>query len=310
MDLLQEYLASIDWESFIFGSLRILLILVIMLVLMKVAGVWMQRLERHLVHKGEHEGDLPTEAAKRAETLVRLLRQAVIILLWLVGILIILREIGLEIGPVLASAGVVGLAVGFGAQNLVRDIIAGFFIILENQIRVGDVAVVNGTGGLVESVNFRTMVLRDMSGTVHVFQNGTINTLSNMTRDWSGYVMDIGIAYKEDPDRAMEIMRVVGSELREDPKYGTYIIEDLEIFGVDAFGDSAVVIKARLKTTPIKQWEIGREYRRRLKHAFDKAGIEIPFPHMSVYFGEASKPFVTQMMGQGPEGSGRDTCGA
>lgn len=296
MEYIDQYIQSISWESIIFSSVRILLILFILLAVLKVVKLWLRRLERYLIEKGQHQGDVPSEAAKRAETLVRLVRQGVIIMLWVVTLLVILREIGMDIAPILASAGVVGLAVGFGAQNLVRDVISGFFIILENQVRIGDVAVVNGTGGLVEAVNFRTMVLRDLSGVVHVFPNGTITTLSNMTKEWSGYVMDIGIAYKDDPDRAMDVMREVGRELREDKDYSHHIIEDIEIFGVDAFGDSAVIIKARLKTTPIKQWEVGREYRRRLKRAFEEAGIEIPFPHRSLYFGEASKPFLAQIL--------------
>lgn len=146
---------------------------------------------------------------------------------------------------------------GFGAQNLVKDVISGFFMILENQVRVGDVAIVNGTGGLVEQINFRTIVLRDLSGVVHIFPNGSVNTLANMTREWSAYVLDIGVAYKENVDRVMDVMRAVGAELRADEKYGALMIEDIEISGVDKFDDSAVVIRARLKTLPIKQWRSG-----------------------------------------------------
>jgi len=181
----------------------------------------------------------------------------------------------------------------------VRDVISGFFIILENQVRVGDVAVVNGTGGLVEMVNFRTLVLRDLSGVVHIFPNGTVTTLSNMTKEWSAYVFDIGIAYKEDTDRVVEIMRRVGEELREDRYFGALMIDDVEVFGVDQFADSAVVIKGRLRTRPIKQWEVGREYRRRLKQAFDRDGVEIPFPHRSIYFGEVSKPIDVMLKSEG-----------
>jgi small conductance mechanosensitive channel len=168
---------------------------------------------------------------------------------------------------------------------------------------VGDVAIVNGTGGLVEAVNFRTLVLRDLSGVVHVFPNGTINTLSNMTHEWSAYVFDIGIAYKEDVDEVIGVMKAVGDEMRGDDYFGPLLLEDIEIFGVDAFADSAVVIKGRLKTRPIKQWEVGREFRRRLKKAFDREGIEIPYPHRSIYFGEASKPFLAALMEQGQEKS-------
>jgi len=259
------------------------------------------RLEKRLTEKGAVEGEPPTEAAKRASTLIRLIRQATAIGLWLVVGLIILDQLGVDIGPVLAAAGILGLAVGFGAQNLVRDVISGFFIILENQVRVGDVAIVNGTGGLVEAINFRTLVLRDLAGTVHIFPNGTITTLSNMTTEWSGYVYDIGVAYKEDTDRVVEVLKTVGAGMREDEYFGPLIIEDLEVFGVNAFGDSAVMIKGRLKTRPIRQWEVGREFLRRVKRAFDEAGIEIPFPHRSIYFGSASNPILARLV----EESGR-----
>ena len=209
----------------------------------------------------------------------------------------VLQQVGVEIGPILASAGVLGLAVGFGAQNLVRDVISGFFLILEDQVRVGDVAIVNGTGGLVEKINFRTLVLRDLSGTVHVIPNGAVNSMANMTKEWSAYVFDIGVAYKEDVDRVIEVMRQVGAELRGDPEFGPLLLEDVEIFGLDQFGDSALVIKGRLKTLPIKQWDVGREFKRRLKYAFDREGIEIPFPHRSLYFGEASAPFLARLLG-------------
>jgi small conductance mechanosensitive channel len=225
-----------------------------------------------------------------------LIKQALLLALWLTFGLVILKEFGVEVAPILASAGVVGLAVGFGAQNLVRDVIAGFFIILENQIRVGDVAIVNGTGGLVEHINFRTTVLRDLAGVVHIFPNGSISTLSNLTTEWSAYVFDIGVAYGEDTDQVVEIIREVGRTMREDIKFGRSILEDIDIFGVDKFADSAVIIKGRIKTKPIKQWEVGREFLRRIKYAFDANDIEIPFPHRSIYFGENSKPFDLQLL--------------
>ncbi len=296
MDLVAKLLAQANWENVIFTSMRILLILVIAWVVMVVARTALRRLERTLIRTGAAHGEVPSEATKRAETLVRLLRQAVKIMIWVVALLIILREIGVEIAPILASAGILGLAVGFGAQNLVRDVISGFFLILENQVRVGDVAIINGTGGLVEAVNFRTVVLRDLSGIVHIFPNGTVESMANLTQEWSGYVFDIGVAYKEDVDRVMDLMREVGAELRADGYFGPLMVQDVEIFGVDEFADSAVMIKGRLKTLPIKQWEVGREYRRRLKKAFDREGVEIPFPHRSIYFGEASKPVVAQLL--------------
>jgi len=296
MELVTEYFNEVAWEDIIFTGLRILFILIAIMILVSIARALLRRLATALIERDLQAGEVPDEAAKRAETLVRLLRQGVVIVIWVMGFLIILREIGIDIAPVLASAGILGLAVGFGAQNLVRDVISGFFIILENQIRIGDVAIINGTGGLVERVNFRTIVLRDLGGVVHVFPNGTINTLSNMTRDWSAFVLDVGVAYKEDTDRVVELMKQVGAELQQDEQFGPLMEGDVEIFGVDKFADSAVMIKGRIKTKPIKQWDVGREYLRRLKKSFDTNGIEIPFPHRSIYFGDASKPFLGKVL--------------
>lgn len=301
MDLLLKFIENYNWENLIFTLLRVLLIFVIAWIGLKVIRRLLRKMEQHLLSSQKSGTETPGEQAKRVETLVRLVRQAIIVLIWVIVFLLVLREFGVDIGPILASAGVVGVAVGFGAQNLVRDVIAGFFLILENQVRVGDVAIVNGAGGLVESVNFRTIVLRDLSGVVHVFPNGAINTMANMTSEWSAYVFDIGIAYKEDVDRVIQLMRDVGKKLRQDDTFGPLMVDDVEVFGVDEFADSAVIIKGRLRTRPIKQWDVGREYRRRLKYAFDEAGIEIPFPHRSIYFGEASKPFAAQLLNQ-PEG--------
>lgn len=175
---------------------------------------------------------------------------------------------------------------------------------MENQVRTGDVAVINGTGGVVEQVGLRTLVLRDVSGVVHVFQNGKINSLSNMTKEWSAIVFDIGVAYKEDTDRVVAIMERVAADLRADEILGPDITENLEVFGVDAFGDSAVVIKARLKTKPIRQWAVGREYRRRLKYAFDREGIEIPFPHRTLYWGAEIDPHALERAGDRESGDG------
>lgn len=298
MDLLQQYLEILNWQVLIRSSLRILLILVIAWAAMKVLKSLLNRLERNLVRKNQVQDEPLTETAKRVETLIMLVRQATTLALWVVLLLIILKEFGVDIAPILAGAGILGLAVGFGAQNLVRDIISGFFFILENQVRVGDVAIINGTGGLVEEVNFRTLVLRDLSGTVHVFPNGTISTLSNMTHTWSAWVFDIGVAYKEDTDRVVEVIKQVGREMREDPGLSPKIIEEIEVFGVNKLADSAVEIKGRIKTRPIEQWAIGREFQRRIKYAFDEQGIEIPFPHRTIYRGEVSPPFELSILEQ------------
>ena len=277
--------------GFFQASLRILIIIVAAYMAIRVLKLALNRLENLIVKATAHTEIVPGAASKRIRTLMNVLWTIVVGLIWFVTTLTTLGQIGVNIGPILAGAGVVGLAVGFGAQNLVKDLVSGFFLILENQVRVGDVAIINGTGGLVEAITFRTITLRDLSAVVHVFPNGSINTLANMTKDWSAYVIDMGVAYKEDTDRVVEVMRQVGEELRADSNYGSAMIEPIEILGVDAFADSAVKIKARLKTLPLQPWNIGREYRRRLKKAFDAERIEIPFPHRTLHMGEAGPAF-------------------
>lgn len=237
-------------------------------------------------YRKEEDASQLKEAEKRIDTLLGIIKITVKVAVWIIVALTILNKIGLNIAPLLAGVGIVGLALGFGAQELVRDVISGFFILLENHIRTGDVAIIDGTGGRVENINLRTVTLRDLSGVVHIFQNGKINSLSNMTKEWSAMIFNIGVAYKEDTDQVSKIMKEVAANLYADPEYKDKIIEPMEIFGVDEFSDSAVVIKARLKTQPIEQWKVGREYRRRLKKAFDEQGIEIPFPHQTIYWGE------------------------
>ena len=243
------------------------------------------------------EANSRVEREKRVQTLSRVLKLTVSIVIWGVALAMSLRELGFDIAPLLAGAGVVGLAVGFGAQNLVRDVITGLFLLIENQVRVGDVAVINGQGGLVEEVNLRTIVLRDLEGMVHTFPNGTITTLSNRTREFSAYVLDLGVAYKEDTDRVVELLRRISDEMLADAEIGPSMLDGLEIFGVDKFADSAVMIKGRVRTRPGDQWKVGRNLNRRIKMLFDAEGVEIPFPHHTLYMGEASKPFDLQLAG-------------
>jgi small conductance mechanosensitive channel len=276
------------------ASLRIFLILAVGYTAIRALRFGLIKLEDALLTWREREEKEHIANEKRVKTLTGMLLTICLTLVWVIGIIMSLDQIGLDITPILAGAGIVGLAVGFGAQNLVRDVINGFFMILENQIRVGDVAIVNGTGGLVETITFRTITLRDLSGTVHIFPNGMVTTLANMTKEWAAYVMEIGVAYKEDTDRVVAIMREVGENLQLDPNLGRKMLEPIEIMGVDAFGESEVVIKARIKTLPIEQWSVGREYRRRLKKAFDRENIEIPFPHRTLYMGEASPPWLVK----------------
>ncbi len=234
------------------------------------------------------------ELTKRVVTLARFVRVTLGAVVWSLAVVMALREIGYDVGPLIAGAGVVGLAVGFGAQNLVKDFIGGLFLLLEDQVRVGDVASINGTGGLVEEINLRTIVLRDYEGVVHIVPNGSINTLSNRTRGFSCYVFDIGVAYKEDTDRVSELLVEISEELRQDPDFESKILGPLQVAGVDKFADSAVVIRARMQTPPLQQWAVGREMNRRIKKRFDLEGIEIPFPHRTMYWGEGAKPGLTE----------------
>jgi small conductance mechanosensitive channel len=282
VDIILKYFNDVSWENVLETSLRVALILLLGWGVLAVVRQLLSRMEGRLKAKYAAEGEPPSESGKRVETLLKLVRQGARLAVWITVLLVILKELGVEIGPILAGAGILGLAVGFGAQNLVKDIITGFFFILENQIRIGDVAVINGTGGLVEEINFRTLVLRDVEGVRHIFPHGTVTTLSNRTRDWSGYVFDIGVAYKEDTDRVCEVLRGVFRELRQDSAFGPSILEEPEIFGVDRFADSAVVIKGRIKTKPSRQWMVGREFLRRTKLAFDREGIQIPVPHRTI----------------------------
>jgi len=288
------------------SSLRILLTIVIAYIAIKLLRVGLERLEGLLTFAAERTEIASSAANRRVKTLLGVIRTIAVVLIWFMVVLISFSHVGINIGPILAGAGIVGLAVGFGAQNLVRDLVSGFFMILENQIHVGDVAVINGTGGLVENISFRTIVLRDLEGVVHVFPNGTINTLSNRTKEWSACVIDIRVAYKNDTDRVVEIMRAVGATMQEETAFSGLMLEPIEVLGVNDFAESAVTIRARIKTLPLQQWTVGREYRRRLKKAFDTEGIGFPFPHRTLYMGEASPPFQFIVKGSDGAAAARD----
>jgi small conductance mechanosensitive channel len=219
----------------------------------------------------------------RALTLLPLARTALRVALVIMVTMVVLSELGVNIAPLLAGAGVVGLAVGFGAQKLVQDVITGWFILMEDTIAVGDVVDVEGHAGLVERINIRTLQLRDFDGAVHTIPFSSVTKVKNMTRDFSYYVFEIGVGYGEDTDHVIQILREIDEEMRADPKYAALILEPLDISGVDRFDESAVVIKARIKTRPIQQWTVGREFNRRIKRAFDAKGIEIPFPQRTLH---------------------------
>jgi small conductance mechanosensitive channel len=226
----------------------------------------------------------------RVRTLLPLLRTAMATLLVLFAGLMVLSEIGVNIGPLLAGAGIVGIAIGFGSQALVKDVINGLFILIEDTLAVGDVVDVGGGHtGTVERISIRSLKLRDMAGTVHTIPFSAVTTVNNLTRDYAYVVADIGIVYRQDPDRAIAVLREVGAELRQVPEIASYMIEPLEIVGVDRFTDSAVVIRVRIKTRPLRQWAVGREFNRRMKKAFDRNGIEMPAANQTRYLPELSR---------------------
>ncbi len=261
-------------------GLRVLVIIVVSIVLVRVLA----KVSSRLIGRLKREKDI--EAVKRIDTLESVVNFVIIILVGIVGSLMVLSALDIDISPLLATAGIAGVAIGFGSQQLVQDIISGFFILMEDQIRVGDVVEIAGKGGLVERINLRMTVLRDLSGNVHFVRNGMIDVITNMTKDYSRYVFNIGVAYRENVDRVIEVIREVDEDLRADANFSPHILEPIEILGLDQFADSAVIIKARTKTAPIQQWTVGREFNRRLKKRFDELGIEIPFPHQTIYFGE------------------------
>jgi small conductance mechanosensitive channel len=225
------------------------------------------------------------EQVKRAETLGRVFRYIASVTIVVIATVLILSELGIAVAPILGAAGVIGLAVGFGAQSLVKDYFAGFFILLENQIRQGDVVDIAGKAGLVEEVTLRYVRLRDYDGNVHIVSNGLITTVTNMSRGFAQSVVDVGVAYRENTDEAVGVMREVGAGMRADSIFGPKILDDLEVAGVDKWADSAVILRCRFKVKPLEQWNVRREFLRRLKMAFDARGIEIPFPHLTIYSG-------------------------
>jgi len=292
------------WESLLSSFINWSINVVPTLILVLILYLFAKRILRFTTNKiqvrlkAKYEKKAKLEEGKRVNTLIGIVKGILNIALAAIFVLIFLEELGIDITPLLAGAGIIGLAVGFGAQELVRDFISGFFMLLENQLRVGGIVKINDTRGVVEGIELRTITLRDVSGTVHIFQNGKINSLSNMTKEWSGAVFDIGVAYKENADHVISVMKEVAEDLRGSDDFKDLMLEPMEVFGLDNFGDSAIVIKARIKAVPGKQWFVGREYRKRLKAAFDKVGIEIPFPHRTIYWGSNSSPFKLEVDGE------------
>jgi small conductance mechanosensitive channel len=276
---------------YFFRLIRIPALILAAIFLIQVITLVVQKMIRRIAETRIRREGIPSgEIEKQMATIGGVLYKSAAVFVWSVTGTMILKELGFSIGPLLAGAGIAGLAIGFGAQNLVRDILSGLFIIVENQVRVGDVAILNGTGGLVEAVNLRTTVLRGTDGTVHIFPNGAITTVSNMTHGFAYYVFEVAVSYKEDVDRVFAVLREIGSQIAQEEPYKSMILEPIEILGLDKIDGASLVIKARIKTQPIKQWDVGREMNRRIKKRFDQEGIEIPFPAHSIYFGNKTTP--------------------
>jgi moderate conductance mechanosensitive channel len=281
------------WDTFIdnlmtFGLdgaqalIRVALVVIAGYLIIKLVRNAFVRLEHLLITATEKRETPHGPVGARIRTLSSVLWTIANGFLWFIVVLIVLSQFGINVGPILAGAGVFGLAAGLGVQHLVRDLVSGFFLILEDQIRVGDTAIINGITGLVEAVTFRTVILRDQAGVVHVFPNGMINTLANATMGWSASVIDVVVPAREDPDRIMAIMRRVGDQMSAEAEYERLMLEPVEIFGLENFTDATLTLRARVKTLPTHQHSIGREYRRRLKKAFDAEGVATSSPAPAV----------------------------
>lgn len=262
-------------------GIRIVVILLVFSALRYLIKVGTGRIVSFLVQPGHGNQE---EREQRAHTLASVFKTTASMVLIVATLLIIIAELNPSwITPLVASLATIGIAVGLGTQNLVRDYFSGFILLLENQYTVNDVVKIGDAAGLVESITLRVTMLRDLEGVVHFIPHGQITTVTNMTYTWSRALFDVGVAYKEDVDQVMEVLVQLAKEMRADEEFGELILDDPEMLGVDAFGDSAVMIKFYLQTKPLHQWTVKRELNRRIKRKFDELGIEIPFPHHTVF---------------------------
>jgi small-conductance mechanosensitive channel len=265
---------------FLFGGARVLFLLLAGYLLTIVINRAMRVIRAFFTRTMLRDGArLQTEVEKRAATVATVTRRTLLTLLWVAVALMALQELGFKIEALLAgagiSAGIIGVAVGFGAQTLIKDILAGLFLLVENQVRVGDVAVVNGVGGVVEEINLRTIVLRAENGAVHIIPNGLITSLANLTREFSFYVFEFNFRLEEDTERAIEVIRSVASDVRADPVLGPFVLDQLDVMGVDKLKTDGVLVKCRIKTLPTKQWAVGREMNRRILARFNAEKIDL-----------------------------------
>ncbi|MFZ2303041.1 MAG: mechanosensitive ion channel family protein [Gallionella sp.] len=279
--------------------LRVVVILLLAWLLMQVSRKLIRMFRNYMNTRTDS-----AEETRRIETLARVFRYISTVVISLVAGMLALSELGISIAPILGAAGVVGLAVGFGAQSLIKDYFNGFFMLLENQIRQGDVVEICGKTGTVEDITLRYVCLRDNEGSVHYVPNGQITTVTNKSRDYAFALVDVGVAYRENLDDVIAVMREVGSALRADATVGPTILDDIEIQGVQDFADSAVILRCRFRTTALEQWNVRRAFLGRLKQAFDAHGIEIPYPHLTVYAGQDKQGKAPAFRVIGQDGGG------
>jgi small conductance mechanosensitive channel len=263
------------------ASPRIAVIVTVLTLLWVGAGWLMRRVARGMVELGRRGSE--NDRHERVETLRRALQNAITIGVLTVGTLALLPEFGVDVTLLLGSAAVLSLGIAFGAQSLVKDYFSGFMILMENQYNVGNVVQINNMAGRVEDITLRMTRLRNLEGVVHFIPHGQITAVSNLSQGWSQVMLEVGVAYKENVDRVMEVLTELARDMRSDAQFGPLIIDEPEMLGVDAFTDSAVVIKLIVRTRPLSQWTVKRELLRRIKNRFDDLGIEIPFPHRTVY---------------------------
>jgi small conductance mechanosensitive channel len=255
-------------------GLNIVVVLVGAMIVVRAARMAIRHLRQRLEHHGEDEADL--EWQRRASTLAGILTRLVTVIVWFMAILVLLRELAIDVVPILTGAGIAGLAIGFGAQNLVRDVISGFFLILEDQVRVGDLARINTVTGIIEHVNLRTIVLRDGEGAVHVFPNGTVTALANLSKQFANALVDIRVTYTENVDRVFGTIREVGAAMESDPQWAPLVLDPIEVLGIESLADGYATIRVRFKTQPLNQNRVANELRRRLMMTFAGRGIK-PF---------------------------------
>jgi small-conductance mechanosensitive channel len=273
------------FEDAVAVALNVALVLLLAWLTWKACSRLMQTARRRMVARSSSP-----DSANRIETMTQVLRYGVAAVIVAVALMLVLDQVGVSIAPLVATAGVAGVAIGFGMQGLMKDYFAGIVLLIEDQIRKGDVIEAAGKSGMVEQMTLRYVRVRDYDGSVHFIPNGTITTVTNLSREYAYAVIEAGIAYDADIDRGLGVMRDVAAAMRRDPAFSSRIREDLEIAGVERWETTAVVLRARLKVNPLEQWTVKREFLRRLKYAFDAAGIAIPYPHLAVYAGSPRAP--------------------